>query len=666
MATHVIDADQLERELAELLEVEKFPPPKSFREKALVKDDSLYEEAERDFQAFWAKQATELVDWFTEPQQALNDSNPPFYKWFEDGKLNVSYNCLDRHVEAGNGDKVAFHWRGEEGEEREITYAELLGEVQKFANALKDRGIGKGDIVGIYLPMIPEVAVAMLACARIGAPHNVVFGGFSPDAVKERMEFANAKALVTVDGARRKGKTAPIKSAVDEKIGDVSSIETIFVVKATDADCDMQEGRDVWYHEALQAADPDCEPEQLDAEHPLYVLYTSGSTAKPKGVLHTTGGYLLGVTFTHKYVFDLKPDEDVYWCAADVGWVTGHSYIVYGPLSNGATSVMYEGAPDYPDKDVWWGIVERYGVTIMYTAPTAIRACIKWGTRVPGGPRPLVAAPARQRRRADQPEGVALVPQGDRRRALPDRRHLVADRDRAHPDQPAPRRDRDQAGLGDEAAAGHRRRGGRRRGQRDRRPEQAGPTDPAPAVAGHAPHALPGGRPVRRDLLRQVRQDDLLRGRRRPQGRGRLPLAPRPRGRRHQRLRPPPVDGGDRVGRRLLQEGRGVRGDRPDGRDTGQAICAFVTLEGDIDGTDEIAAEIREHVAKRISKIARPSRIIWTGDLPKTRSGKIMRRLLRDIAEGRELGDVTTLRDPAIMEQLEEKVKERQASDAGE
>ena len=295
MATHVIDADQLERELAELLEVEKFPPPESFREKALVKDDSLYEEAERDFQAFWAKQATELLDWFAEPQQVLNDSNPPFYKWFEDGKLNVSYNCLDRHVEAGNGDKVAFHWRGEEGEERDITYAELLGDVQRFANALKDRGIGKGDIVGIYLPMIPEVAVAMLACARIGAPHNVVFGGFSPDAVKERMEFASAKALITVDGARRKGKTAPIKAAVDEKIGDVSSIETIFVVKATGADCEMQDGRDVWFDEALEAADPDCEPEQLDAEHPLYVLYTSGSTAKPKGVLHTTGGYLLGV-----------------------------------------------------------------------------------------------------------------------------------------------------------------------------------------------------------------------------------------------------------------------------------------------------------------------------------------------------------------------------------
>ncbi len=260
MATHVIEAGQLERDLAEELDIEKFPPPDEFRERALVKDWSLHDEAEQDFKGFWARQASELLDWFTEPQQTLNDSEPPFYKWFEDGKLNASYNCLDRHVNAGNGERVAFHWRGEEGEERDITYAELLAEVQKFANALKDRGIGKGDVVGIYLPMIPEVVVAMLACARIGAPHNVVFGGFSPDAVKERMQFAQAKALVTVDGARRKGKTAPIKSAVDERIGDVESIETIFVVKATEAACEMKEGRDVWYHEAVEAADSGASP----------------------------------------------------------------------------------------------------------------------------------------------------------------------------------------------------------------------------------------------------------------------------------------------------------------------------------------------------------------------------------------------------------------------
>src|SRR5436190_23731601 len=266
MATRVINAEQLERELAELLEVEKFPPPEEFRQQALVKDWSLHEEAERDFEGFWAKQAAELLDWFEQPEQTLNDSNAPFYKWFEGGKLNVSYNCLDRHVEAGNGDKVAFHWRGEEGEERDVTYADLHRDVQRFANALKDRGIGKGDVVGIYLPMIPEVAIAMLACARIGAPHNVVFGGFSPDAVKERMEFSDAKALITVDGARRKGKTAPIKRQVDEKIGDVESIETIFVVKATGEDCDVKVGRDVWFGDALEAADDTCEPEHLDAE----------------------------------------------------------------------------------------------------------------------------------------------------------------------------------------------------------------------------------------------------------------------------------------------------------------------------------------------------------------------------------------------------------------
>ena len=298
MATKV-KTEELEKQLESLLDVEKFPPPEEFQKEALIQDESMYEEAAKDPEAFWMKQAQELVDWAEEPTEALDDSEEPFYKWFADGKLNLSYNCLDRHVEAGNGDRVAFHWRGEEGEERDITYAELHRDVQKFANALKDRGIGPGDVVGIYLPMIPEVVVSMLACARIGAPHNVVFGGFSPEAVRERMEFSEAKALITVDGARRKGKTAPMKSAVDEEeIGDMSSIETIFVVRATGADCEMKEGRDVWFGEAMEAADAECPPEPLDAEHPLFVLYTSGSTAKPKGVLHTTGGYLVGVTLS--------------------------------------------------------------------------------------------------------------------------------------------------------------------------------------------------------------------------------------------------------------------------------------------------------------------------------------------------------------------------------
>ena len=305
----VEEETSLERELTELLEVERFEPPPEFRERALLGDPAVYEEAAADPEAWWMRQATELLDWIEAPSQGLDDSNPPFYKWFADGKLNASANCLDRHVEAGLGDRVAYHWRGEEGEERDITYAELLADVQRFANALKDAGIGKGDVVGIYLPMIPEVVVAMLACARIGAPHNVVFGGFSAESVRERMEFSEAKALVTVDGARRKGKTAPIKPQVDEQMGDLGSLETIVVVRHTGIDCAMREGRDHFYDELMEAADPECPPEPLDAEHPLYILYTSGSTAKPKGILHTTGGYLTGVAATHRYVFDLKPEE---------------------------------------------------------------------------------------------------------------------------------------------------------------------------------------------------------------------------------------------------------------------------------------------------------------------------------------------------------------------
>ena len=377
-----INTDALDSELARMLEVERFEPPQGFREHALLSDPAVYEQAARDPQAWWAAQAGEL-DWFTPWEQILDDSNPPFYKWFVGGKINASYNCLDRHVEAGRGERVAFHWRGEDGQERDITYAELLSEVKRFASALKGQGVRKGDVVGIYLPMIPEVVVAMLACARIGAPHNVVFGGFSAEAVRERMEFSEAKALITVDGAARKGKTAPVKDRVDEVMGDLATLETIVVVRSKGTPCQMKDGRDVYYDEILAAADAECEPEQLDAEHPLYILYTSGSTAKPKGILHTTGGYLTGVSATHRYVFDIKAETDVYWCAADVGWVTGHSYIVYGPLANGATSVMWEGAPDYPNKGIWWELVERYKVSILYCAPTAIRACIKWGAQWP-------------------------------------------------------------------------------------------------------------------------------------------------------------------------------------------------------------------------------------------------------------------------------------------
>jgi acetyl-CoA synthetase len=660
--TETPTGEALERKLSELLEVERFEPPEEFRERALLKDPSVYEEAERDWKGWWSRQATELLDWFEEPTEVLDDSNPPFFKWFADGKINASYNALDRHVDAGKGDKVAFHWRGEQGEERDVTYADLLHDVQRFANALKDLGVQKGDVVGIYVPMIPEVVVAMLACARIGAPHNVVFGGFSATSVRERMEFSEAKALVTVDGARRKGKTAPIKQQVDEHMGDLATLEHIIVIQSTGADCDMQDGRDVWYHEIVERAADECPPEQLDAEHPLYILYTSGSTAKPKGILHTTGGYLTGVAATHKYIFDLKPDEDVYWCAADVGWVTGHSYIVYGPLINGATSVMWEGAPDYPSRDVWWDIVEHFKVNILYCAPTAIRAFMKWGADLPakhdlsslrllgtvgepinpkawlwyhlviGGGRcpivdtwwqtetgaimitPLPGITTTKPGSATKPfPGIAaevVDEQGNEvegeqgllviRRPWPSMlRSLYKEEDRFI-ETYFDKFGRDTYFVGDAA-----------RKDEDGYFWIIGRVDDVVNVSGH-------------------------------------------------RLSTAEVESAIVSHRKVAESA--VIGQFDE--DTGQSICAFVTLEGAEDEGDErIEAEIRDRVADRIGKFARPKRIIWAGDLPKTRSGKIMRRLLRDIAEGRELGDVTTLRDPAVMEQLEGKVKELQAQE---
>jgi acetyl-CoA synthetase len=652
----------LEQQLEELLQIEKFDPPESFREHALLSDPAVYDKAEADWKGWWTEQAKSL-DWFKDPTADVDESNPPFYTWFADGTINASYNCLDRHVNAGKGDKIAYHWRGEEGEERDITYADLHRDVQKLANALKDLGIAKGDVVGIYLPMIPEVVVAMLACARIGAPHNVVFGGFSPDSVKERMEFSESKALITVDGARRKGKTAPIKEAVDKVMGDVKSLEHIIVVKSTDTDCDMQEGRDVWYHEICDAADPECPAEELDAEHPLYILYTSGSTAKPKGILHTTGGYLTGVSMTHKYVFDLKPDEDVYWCAADVGWVTGHSYIVYGPLCNGATSVMWEGAPDYPHKGIWWELCERYGVTIFYTAPTAIRACIKWGAehvekadlsklrllgtvgepinpkawlwyhKVVGGERcPIVDTWWQTETGAimiSPLPGIVSTKPGSATRPLPGLLADVVDEREGKPvdegqgllvlKRPWPamlrtlykeedrfietyfsKFDKTTYVVGDAA-----------RKDKDGYFWVIGRIDDVVNVSGHR--------------LSTAEVESAI-------------------------VSHPKVAESAVIGQ--------------SDEDTGQAIAAFVTLNGDLAGSDALIEEIRGHVAEKIGKFARPKRIIWADDLPKTRSGKIMRRLLRDIAEGRALGDVTTLRDPTVMEQLEDKIKEEQAAEA--
>jgi acetyl-CoA synthetase len=369
--------------LRDLLKEEKFPPPVGFAARALASNSSAYEQAAADPAAWWATQARERLHWDTPFSSALDDSSPPFYRWFADGTINVSYNCLDRHVLAGRGDRVAFHWRGEEGEERDLTYAALLADVQRLANALKAQGVTKGDVVGIYLPMIPEVIVAMLACARIGAPHVVLFSGLAPAAVRERLEASRAKMLITGDGARRKGTFIPVKYQVDEVIADVPDLETVVVVRSTGGECVMRPGRDVWFDDLIVSANPVCAAEPMEAEHPLFLLYSSGSTAKPRGILHTTGGYLTGVTATTEMVFDTGAEHGVFWCTADVGRITGHSHVVYGPLANGCTSVMFEGVPDYPDKDIWWEIVERYGVTIFCTAPTAIRACMMWGEEYP-------------------------------------------------------------------------------------------------------------------------------------------------------------------------------------------------------------------------------------------------------------------------------------------
>jgi acetyl-CoA synthetase len=653
--------EALDHELAELLDVETFDPPAEFREQALLNDPGVYEQAARDPQAWWAKQAEEL-DWFQKWTRVLDDDDPPFYKWFTGGTLNISYNCLDRHVIAGRGDRVAFHWRGEEGQERDISYAELLAEVERFANALKDLGVRTGDVVGIYLPMIPEVVVSMLACARIGAPHNVVFGGFSAEAVRERMEFSEAKLLITADGAARKGKTAPIKDRVDEVMGDLATLQKIVVVRSKGTPCQMKDGRDVFYDEILAAADAGCPAEPLDSEHPLYILYTSGSTAKPKGILHTTGGYLTGVAATHRYVFDLKPESDVYWCAADVGWVTGHSYIVYGPLANGATSVMWEGAPDYPHKGSWWELVERYGITILYCAPTAIRACMKWGAEWPnkhdlsslrllgtvgepinpkawlwyhkviGSERcPIVDTWWQTETGAimiTPLPGITATKPGSATQPFPGVEAEVLDESTGEPvsegqgllvlTRPWPSMLRTLYKEEERFIETYFSRFGKETylvGDAARRDSEGylwviGRIDDVVNVSGHR--------------LSTAEVESAI-------------------------VAHPDVAEAAVIGEH--------------DEDSGQAIVAFVTLQGDLEGDEQTIEGIRETVAQRIGKFARPKRIIWSDDLPKTRSGKIMRRLLRDIAEGRALGDVTTLRDPAVTAQLEKRVKELQATE---
>jgi acetyl-CoA synthetase len=652
-----VQSDQeLEPVLQDLEKAERFEPPPQFRDKARVRDPGVYATAEQDPQAYWAEQARQL-HWDQPFSTVLDDANPPFYKWFPDGTLNASYNCLDRHVQAGHGGRVAYHWRGEEGEERDITYADLHRDTQRLANGLKDLGVRRGDVVGIFLPMIPEVVVAMLACARIGAPHNVIFGGFSPDSVYERLKVSHAKALITVDGARRKGRTAAIKGELDWIVSGLEDLRTVVVVRHTGTDCPMGDGRDVFYDELLATSQPDCPAEPLPAGHPLLLLYSSGSTAKPKGIVHTTGGYLAGVAATHRDVFDLKPDSDVFWCTADCGWITGHSYIVYGPLANGCTSVMFEGAPDYPDKDIWWELVERYHVTTFYTAPTAIRACMRWGIEHPNrhdlsslrllgsvgepiNPKawlwfhvvigrqrcPIVdtwwQTETGQIMIAPLP-GLTATKPGSATRPLPGVSATLLDPDGTELDEgegllaitkPWPGMLSTLYGDDERFVSTYFGRfgpptylvGDAARRDRDGYFWIIGRTDDVINVSGH-------------------------------------------------RLSTAEVESAIVAHAMVAEAAVVAEADEL----TGQAIVAFVTLAGDRQGDDRLAAEIREYVGVRIGKLARPKRIIWAEDLPKTRSGKIMRRLLRDIAEGRELGDVTTLGDPSVVQQLQQQAASR-------
>ena len=653
------------------VEDRSFAPSDAFQSNAIVTDRSLYEEAEADRLGFWARQARELVTWFEDFDTVL-EWELPFAKWFLNGKLNVSYNCLDRHVEAGRADKVAFYWEGEPGDTRTITYGDLLEEVSKFSNVLKSLGVGKGDRVCIYMPMIPELPVAMLACARIGAPHSIVFGGFSADSLSDRIDDASAKLLITADGGYRRGDTFPLKDTADASVEATKTIENVVVVKRTGQEVVWNEAVDNWYHELMETASPDCPAEQLDSEDLLYLLYTSGTTAKPKGIMHTTGGYLTQVAFTHKYIFDLNADSDVYWCAADIGWVTGHSYIVYGPLANGATSVMYEGTPDTPrpefrkgergdwPKDRLWDIVERYGVTQLYTAPTAIRTFMKWGAQE-------IDEHDLSSLRVLGTVGEPINPEawmwyhthiGNERCPIVDTWWQTE-------------------------TGGHM-------------------ITPMPGVTttkpGSATHAIPG-------VVVEVVDDS---GNKVEKGGGYLTITePWPsmlRGIWGDPERYKETYWSEYPGRYFAGDGAKIDDDgylwllgRVDDvmnvsghristtevesalvdhssvaeaavvgatdETTGQAIVGYCILRGGNDPSDELREEIRQHVSKKLGAIARPKAVVLVPDLPKTRSGKIMRRLLRDVAEGRQLGDTTTLADATVVDEIRDRAEQAPQED---
>ena len=637
-------------------EKRKFPPSAEFKEAAIISDQSLYQEGDRDFAEYWARHARELLTW-SKPFTKTLEWDLPYSEWFSDGTLNVSYNCLDRHVIAGRGDKVAFFWEGEPGDSRTITYGQLLDEVQKFANVLKSLGVEKGDRVNIYLPMIPEAAVAMLACARIGAAHSVVFGGFSAQALSDRINDAEAKLLITADGGWRRGEVFPLKSQADEALKTTTTIKHVVVVKRGNNEVSMTPGRDVWYHEAMSTADAVCAAEPMEAEHLLFLLYTSGTTGKPKGIMHTTAGYLAHVTTTFKYVFDHKPETDIFWCTADVGWVTGHSYIVYGPLANCATQIMYEGVPNFPANDRIWQIIEKYKATIFYTAPTAIRTYMKWGAQEP------------------------------------DKHDLTSLRLIGTVGEP----------INPEAWIWYNENiGGSRCPIIDTwwQTETGGMMiTPLPGVTvtkpGSATFPLPG---IGAELVDEQ-------GNRVMSGGGYLTLTtPWPgmlRGiwKDQKRYRetywskfPGRYFAGD--GAKLDSDGylwllgrvddvMNVSGHRISTTEvesalvshpsvaeaavvgandamTGQAIIAYVTLRGGLEVDEKV---LREHVAKEIGPIAKPKMIFFTPDLPKTRSGKIMRRLLRDVAEGRNIGDTTTLADASVVSELQRRATESPTED---
>ena len=632
------------------LEERTFPPSPEFKAAALTADDSLYREADADYEAFWARQARELLTWNSDFDTTL-EWELPFAKWFVGGTLNVSENCLDRHVTNGIGDRVAYHWEGEPGDKRTITYSDLLEEVKKFANVLKGLGLEKGDRVAIYMPMIPELPVAMLACTRIGVAHSVIFGGFSPDSIIDRVHDGECKVIITADGGYRRGAASLLKPNVDEAVVLCPSVTDVVVVQRTNSDVTMVEGRDHWYHDLMAAASPECPAEPMDSEQLLYLLYTSGTTAKPKGIMHTTGGYLTQVAFTYKYVFDLKPDTDVYWCSADIGWVTGHSYIVYGPLVNGATSVLYEGTPDTPGKDRMWEIIERYGVTQLYTAPTAIRMFMKWGEQEPqkhdlsslrllgsvgesinpeawmwynehiGGNRCPIVDTWWQTETGGQMisplPGVTTLKPGSACFALPGIGVEVVDEE-GHPiergggyltlTRPWPAMLR---GIW---------------GAPERYKDTYWSRYPGRYFAGDGAKIDDDGY-----IWLLGRVDDVMN----VSG---------------HRISTTEVESA-LVDHTSVAEAA-VVGATDDL--TGQAIVGYVILRGGITADDALVDELRAHVATKIGPTARPKRVIIVPDLPKTRSGKIMRRLLRDIADGNTLGDTTTLADPSVVDAIRE------------